>query len=53
MIFPLLAGRKRYVVYIDSDDQAILEDVIKKLRKSLRWSKITAVPKGVVEIYRI
>ena len=53
MIFPLLVGRKRYVVYLDEDDQNRIRYFIKKLRKSLRWSKITAVPKGVVEIYRI
>ncbi|MCH7534854.1 MAG: hypothetical protein IH948_03770 [Bacteroidetes bacterium] len=47
---------KKYIVYIDLDDQRVIKEFMKKLRKENRWWKFNKwifVPKGVVEIKRI
>ena len=48
----LKIGRKKYLIYIDSDDQKEIKKFTKKFKRAMRWSKVVTVPKGVVEVYR-
>lgn len=49
-------GRKKYVVYIDTDDPKKIKRFLKALKRQTRWwkfNKFIIVPKGMVEFFKL